>query len=356
MASYIDVRLKQRAVIEFLTAEGCAPVDVHRRMTAVYGVDACVDVSTVRRWARCVKKTNPVTTSLRDKPRSGRPVTATDEQHQARVDELIRANRRIKLKDIVAETEISLERVHYIIHAVLGYRKLCARWVPRMLTPEGKENRKRFCLQLLHRYAREGDAFIDQIVTGDESWAHHFDPENKRQSMEFRHLGSPPPRKFKVVASAGKVLMTIFWDCQGIVHTEFLKRGNTINSDRYVETLKKLRRRLQRIRPGKNAILQHDNARPHTSQKTQAALQHLRFHDILPHPPYSPDLAPCDFFLFPKLKEHLKGQHFTNDEEVKAEVRRWCRGKRPDFFLDGMHQLVHRWRVCVDKDGDYVEK
>lgn len=355
MATGMDVRLKQRAVIEFLTAEGCVPVDIHRRMSAVYG-EACVDVSTVRRWARCVKTGNPVMTSLCDQPRSGRPATVTDSSHQTQVDELIRANRRIKLRDIVAEVDMSLERVQHLVHDVLGYRKVCARWVPRMLTPDMKQNRKQISQELLTRYAQEGDAFLNRIVTGDESWVHHFDPENKRQSMEFRHLISPPPRKFKVVASAGKVMMTIFWDCDGVIHTEFLERGSTINSDRYVDTLKSLRKRLQRIRRDKDVILHHDNARPHTSEKTKTALQLLKFHHILPHPPYSPDLAPCDFFLLPKLKEHLKGHHYACDEEVQADVRRWCREKTPDFFKDGMQKLVKRWRLCVDRDGDYVEK
>jgi histone-lysine N-methyltransferase SETMAR len=351
----MEIRLKQRAVIEFLTAEGCAPIDMHRRMTAVYG-DACVDVSTVRRWARTVKGDNPATTNLHDQARSGRPITTVDAQHQARVGELIRANRRVKQKDIAAMLGISTERVHHIIHALLGYRKVCARWVPRMLTPEMKQRRQQVCQELLTRYEQEGDAFIRRIVTGDESWAHHYDPENKRQSMEYRHKNSPSPKKFKVVASAGKVMMTIFWDCEGVVHTEFLKHGNTVNSDRYVTTLQKLRARLLRVRVGKHAVLQHDNARPHTSRQTVAALERLKFDDILPHPSYSPDLAPCDFFLFPKLKEHLKGHRYASDEEVQAAVRTWFRGKTSDFFLDGMQQLVRRWRLCVDRDGDYVEK
>lgn len=355
MASYMEIRLKQRAVIEFLTAEGCVPIDMHRRMRAVYG-DACVDVSTVRRWARTVKGDNPATMTLHDQARSGRPITAVDEQHQARVDELIHVNRRIKQKDVATMLEISTERVHHIIHVLLGYRKVCARWVPRMLTPEMKHRRHQACQEHLMRYEREGDDFICRIVTGDESWVHHYDPENKRQSMEYRHKNSPTPKKFKTVASAGKVLMTIFWDCQGVIHTEFLERGNTVNSDRYVETMKKLRARLLRVRPGKHAVLQHDNARPHTSRQTAAALERLNFDDILAHPPYSPDLAPCDFFLFPKLKEHLKGNRYASDEDVAADVRTWLREKSSDFFFDGMQQLVRRWRVCVERGGDYVEK
>ena len=152
------------------------------------------------------------------------------------------------------------------------------------------------------------------------------------------------------------MLLTLFWDWDGVVHTEFLQKGQTINSDRYVDTLKRLRVRLQRTRKDKQAILQHDNARPHTSHKTQEALQRLRFTDILPHPAYSPDLAPCDFWLFPKLKDHLKGQRYSCDAEVEAAVRQWCRQQPPQFFADGIKNLVARWRKCVARNGDYVEK
>ena len=119
--------------------------------------------------------------------------------------------------------------------------------------------------------------------------------------------------------------------------------------------LKKLRARLKQVHPNKNSILQHDNARPHTSRQTEAALQVMDF-TTLPHPSYSPDLAPSDFFLFPKLKECIKGNHYESDDDVKSAVRAWLKQKTPDFFADGMHQLVHRWELCVQRNGDYVRK
>jgi len=77
------------------------------------------------------------------------------------------------------------------------------------------------------------------IVTGDESWIHHFDPEEKRLSMQYRHTSSPRPKKFKTVPSAGKILLTVFWDSQRVYMTEFLEAGNTVNSARYIKTIKK---------------------------------------------------------------------------------------------------------------------
>ncbi|RUS69972.1 hypothetical protein EGW08_022268 [Elysia chlorotica] len=76
----------------------------------------------------------------------------------------------------------------------------------------------------------------------------------------------------------------------------------------------------------------------------------------IPHPTYSPDLAPSDFFSFPLLKKHLKGNHYETYAEVEADVRSWCRSQTPEFFADGMRKLVQRWRLCIERDGVYVEK
>ena len=70
----------------------------------------------------------------------------------------------------------------------------------------------------------------------------------------------------------------------------------------------------------------------------------------------NPDLAPSDYFLFLQLKKHLKRNHYDSDEEVVAAVRQWCWEQSPEFFADGIRQLVRSWQLCVDRDGDYVKK
>ena len=353
-AGELSVRLKQRAVIEFLTAENVSPTDIHRRLQVVYGQET-IDRSTVNRWVLKFRKSVPGCAKIEDQPRSGRPLTATDEAHKFQVDNLIQSDRRIKQRQIATELGISQERVHQII-GLLGYRKVSARWVPRQLTEEHKARRVSDCQQLLQRFREEGDDFLLKIVTGDETWTHHYDPEEKNQSKKYRHTSSPPPRKFKVAPSAGKILATIFWDGNQVLLCEFLDKGATVNSPRYIETLRNLRRRVCRVRESTDRILlQHDNATPHTSRATKAALTRLKF-DTLPHPPYSPDLAPCDFYLFPNLKRHLKGTRFNSNDEVKEAVWSWLKSKGPEFFADGMRKLVQRWERCIELGGDYIEK
>ncbi|GFN91329.1 histone-lysine N-methyltransferase SETMAR [Plakobranchus ocellatus] len=228
---------------------------------------------------------------------------------------MIRANRREKQKEIADEVGISKERVHHIVTTVLGYRKVSARWVPRQLTVEMKAQAKDMCTQLLECYSAEGEAFLQRILTGDKSWVHQYDLECKAHWMEYRHKSSPSPRKFKVVASARKVLITAFWDMEGVVHMEFLDQGLIVNSERFILTLRALKLRLRRVQHDMDSILQHDNARPHTSCQTEEALRQLE-PTTLPHPAYSLDLAPSDYYLFPQLK-YLKDHH--NDEEVIAD-------------------------------------
>ena len=115
--------------------------------------------------------------------------------------------------------------------------------------------------------------------------------------MEYRHKESPQQKKFKTQASAGKVKLTAFRNSESVVLADFLEKEITINSQLYTETLTALKIRIVRIGIRNETLLQHD-ARPHTSAATRDAIQSLDF-SVLPHPPYSPDLAPSDFHLHP---------------------------------------------------------
>ena len=154
-----------------------------------------------------------------------------------------------------------------------------------MLTDDQKRTPLDISRYLLTRYEDDPSNFFEGVVTQDETWVHHFNPESKMQSKQWKHPGSPPPKKFKRVHSAGKVMASICWDSQGVIMIDYLEQGCTINGAYYAGELKRLRQEIARKRRGK--------------------LTECGF-EILPHPPYSPDMAPSDFYLFPKLKSHLR--------------------------------------------------
>ncbi|PNF14748.1 hypothetical protein B7P43_G08352 [Cryptotermes secundus] len=192
MTSDIEVRTKQRCVIEFLTAEQIAPIDIHRRFLKVYGDDT-VEVSTVRRW---VVRFNSGESEVHDKPRPGRPCSAATPHNEQR---LIHKDRQITTRELFAQFNIGCNALETML-GKLDYRKVCSR------------------------------------------------PEKQ---TTFR--------------------------------------------------------------------LQHDNARPHTSLVTTAHITKFGW-TVLPHPPYSPDLAPSDFHLFGPMKDGLHGHHFPDNDAVIAAV------------------------------------
>ena len=258
----------QHAVIEFLVKEEIPTADIHQRLQCVYG-DVCMGASSVRQWVKHFKDGNM---SIQDQPRSGRPQTASTEPNKKRVDEIIKEDRGVTLDAIAEKLGIGHSAVQEIIGS-LGYWKICARWVLRLLTEARKVQRKAITLEMRQRYRDERDDFLLSIVTGDESCFHHFDPETKRQGMEWHHLDSPTKKKPKTVPSAKKIMGTVFWDAEGCILIEFLEPGKTVNAARYVQTLLKLLLALRDKRPGRKVMLQHDSTRPHTARLT---LENLR--------------------------------------------------------------------------------
>lgn len=104
-----------------------------------------------------------------------------------------------------------------------------------------------------------------------------------------------------------------------------------------------------------NLLLHHDNAPAHTAQETQLTLDVMGL-ERLPHPPYSPDLAPCDFALFPQLKSHLRGIHFDGLKEIRRECNTVLSRFSPEWFRDTFMQWVGRHERCIQAKGAYFEK
>jgi len=104
-------------------------------------------------------------------------------------------------------------------------------------------------------------------------------------------------------------MLTVFWDCQGVLLTEFRQHDHTVTSASYCTILTKLRAAIRQKRPGlltKGVLLLHDNARPHSANQTTATLRSFKW-EVLQHPPYSPHFAANDFHLFGPLKQYLSG-------------------------------------------------
>ena len=124
-------------------------------------------------------------------------------------------------------------------------------------------------------------------------------------------------------------LLTVFFDYHGLVHQKFLPQGYTVNKEYYLEVMRRLGKAIRKKRPelwkNNSWLLHHDNAPAHSSL---LVLNFLAKNNtvIMPQPPYSPDLATCDFFLFPRLKRPIKGRRFATIEEIKTESLTYQKG------------------------------
>ncbi len=349
---------EQRSVIRFLTAEEIPAANIYRRLLNVYGTSA-MPSRTVRSW---VNKFKAGRNHVHDDDRSGRPSDAVNEETTAGILALFERDRRYTISDlhVFLKDEFLIDVSRASICRVLreaGYTKVCARWVPRLLSHEHRTNRLEAALSFLTAY-HDDPTILSRVVTGDESWVHYVTPETKNASKVWKRKNEPTPKKARLEKSAHKLMVTVFWDQHGILLVEFMDRGTTINSERYCEILDKLRKAIKNKRPGlltRQPFFFHDNARPHTSRLTTAHLQKFKW-EVFGHPPYSPDMAPSDYHLFPRLKGWLGSQRFANDEELKQGVTTYLQKLDAEFFRVGIEKLVTRYDKCLNVNGDYVEK
>ena len=132
----------------------------------------------------------------------------------------------------------------------------------------------------------------------DETWIYHYTPETKRSSAEWTATGESRPKRPKTQQWAGKVMASLFLDTHGILFLDHLEKGKTINIDYYMAVLDRLSAEIKKNRPHmqKKKVLHHQgNASCHEPMKTMVKLNELSF-KLLPHPPYSPDMAPSDYW------------------------------------------------------------
>ena len=142
--------------------------------------------------------------NVEDNPRSGRPISSTNDQNVEVVRAMMAKDRRLSVRMIAEETGLNKNVVHRILTEYLHMRKICAaKLVPKNLSVEKKANRLEVCQDLLGILEIE-PIFLHKVIRGDESWVFDYDPETKRQSEEWHRKRSPRPKKARMSISRVK--------------------------------------------------------------------------------------------------------------------------------------------------------
>ena len=132
--------------------------------------------------------------SVGEDPRPGRPSTSTDNDHVERVCAVICGNHRLTVREVANEVGISIGSCHKILTEKLQMHHVSAKFVPRLLTDDQKENRVEISQELFAN-ANGNENFLKNIITGNETWVYGYDVETKMQLSQWMGKGSPRPKK-----------------------------------------------------------------------------------------------------------------------------------------------------------------
>lgn len=344
---------EQRTCLKFCFLLGKTPTESLEMLQEAFKEQA-LSRAWVFEWFSRFKKGD---LSIEDQPRSGRPSSSRNDENIAKIREKLNEDRRHTIDELSEVTGVSWSSVQRILTQDLGMRRVAAKFVPRLLTEDQRNSRLTVC-QDLKRELENDPNFLSRVITGDESWCYGYDPESKQASSQWKTPASPRPKKIRQVRSNVKTMLICFFDIQGIVHREFVPRGQTVNQEFYLGVLKRLRERVRRTRPelwrSGEWLIHHDNAPAHTALRIR---QFLTSHGmtLVPHPPYSPDLAPADFFLFPRMKRDLKGRRFDTVEDVIAASTGALNSIQVEEFQRCFEQWKQRLDKCISSNGEYFE-
>lgn len=173
----------QRAVMQFCFELGKSPaetVDLINRTNSVEKVNRRL----VYRWFDRFRDGD---VSYKDQDRTGRPKDARLAENIQLVSDVMDEDRRVSIRSLCERLNLSYGTVQRIVTDDLHMKRLCARWVPRLLKEEEMTVRVRESERFLRRWKKEGDDFLKRIITVDETWVYHFDPESKMQSSQWKN-------------------------------------------------------------------------------------------------------------------------------------------------------------------------
>ncbi|XP_066143583.1 histone-lysine N-methyltransferase SETMAR-like [Euwallacea fornicatus] len=207
-------------------------------------------------------------------------------------------NRKLTIREIVEDVSIAYEFIQNSLVNDLGFNRVAAKLVPKDLNFIQKRDRVDVAKDIIFE-AESDPTFIKRIITGDDTWVYKYDTQSGHQESEWRSPNEPTPKKPRRFQSKKKAMLTVFMDYNGVVHHEFFPEGQT--------------------------------------------------------PPNSPDLAPCDFFLFNRVKKPLRGTRFSSREEVIEKSQEALMDIPKTEYKKCFEDWIKRWHKCVAVDGDYFE-
>ena len=350
-----NLKFELRSYIKIRTLLGIVPKEILIDLEIVYR-GASLSYTTVKEWAKRFREGRE---SLEDEERIGRPRTAVTSSNTSEIRWRVEEDPHITVEELAMGVGISTGAVHSILVDELKVSKICSRWIPHSLTKDQKARRVTCARKMLSEYKDSDPRRLAEIVTGDETWIRYDEPLSKERNKVWVVKGEAPPLNPRPDFRDQKVLYSIFFDAHGPVAQIIVPKGKTITGDFYVNNcLSEVEKHYWERRPKsglRGMRLLHDNARPHKAKLVKSELDRMRVVE-LDHPPYSPDLAPCDFWLFAKLKKDLAGRHFDSRIDLGNAIWRSLKDIPPEDYKNVFFRWLDRLQRVITVNGEYFEK
>lgn len=347
----ITTDIEQRVYIKCRTALKIDARTIHQELLLIQP-DTVYSYSNVALWSSRFREGR---VSVNDDPRPGRPLTATTKANIKRIEELVEEDRRISLRALEALTYLNLFTIHGILHDHLDMRKRKSRWVPHMLTPEHKLKRLDFAKHMLNEI-QSGRLRLDLIITGDECWFYHRKIKKAQSNSSWRRSDEEPDTVVRRDRFEAKTLFCIFFRTTGPVQITYLDKGATIDNQVYInDCLSPMIQEVESQRPSHGVSdmwLLHDGARPHIHANVRNFLKSKGLKTI-DHPPYSPDLAPCDYWLFDYIKERLNDEPCA--QSLATSITTILSSTPIQEYQKTFKKYIERLELCVLAEGAYFE-
>ena len=336
-----DTIIEQRAYIKFRTKLGIAPKAILEELVIVCP-DTHLSYSRVCEWAARFREGR---LSVEDDHRPGPGFTVRTDDNITRIKAIVEEDPHCNIKEIALESGISTGSVERILTMDLQMRKLCARWIPHKLSDSQRLTRLKMSKELLKEYSHADSRRLYEIFTGDETWISYNEPERKSVTCAWvgkNEDGSrkPPTKKARPDRFGRKVLYSIFFDAHGSVAQICVPKGQRVTGEFYAYScIAAVKQHYKERRPRticKGLRILHDNARPHKTRLVKDTLESLGIVE-LQHPPHSPDLSPCDFWLFNNLKSHLSGRDFETNHQLGSAIFQYLKAISKEEYKKTFH-------------------
>ena len=340
------MNIDYRSIVIFLHKKGIHPIEIKYQIDSVFGRNS-YSYSAITHTIRNLS----FFTNFNDHEKNEEK--NINEERIKLIEETLIDFPFLSLKQIAMKTNIPKTTVFRILTQDLHYASKHLKWIPYELKSSQKVMRINLSNQLLKILQEEKKTNYNFIITGDESWF-YLSSDYERQWIPFDQ--KPSKRARKMIGSK-KFMFTIFWNPNGFLIVKVLPKDVTFNEDYFIneilEPINKLTASM-RNQTGKKLILHYDNARPHTSKKV---LEYLESHNMYraPHPPFSPDIAPSDFFLIGYIKNLLIGKSFRSPEQLLSAINEILRDIQKKMLMDAFSEWEKRLSYLTSSDGDYIE-